>query len=370
MGGGYSARSAVRCERRDGSTSESGVSEKKATSSPSSLQPPLLRRLAVLHSLALFSEHRYDLAIDAFISLDITPSKVVSLYPQAISGKLYIEHSGHEELFGGRSQHKVAAAIEDEIMRKHEAEEEEKKRVEEEKKKAPTSPAKKGKAGAAVDDDDASSIRNGIGRLKGKASWIKDSSDVLEQIADRAASQFFLSMLTLPTPDLNLQQSRPNAKPSSMRSATPPRSTSSFATSPTVDKSTLKLSRLSCLPPDRLLQSLALEHPAPSCSSCPTSPSPISRRINSLAWLRSSIRRCSRPISPPSPSWLDRCAGSRTGVRSKRSRSCYSPPRFVPSLCPVALMLTSLPLEQKYRELLDLYNGKNMHEKAVKLLRQ
>lgn len=26
--------------------------------------------------------------------------------------------------------------------------------------------------------------------------------------------------------------------------------------------------------------------------------------------------------------------------------------------------------EQKYRELLDLYNGKNMHEKAVKLLRQ
>lgn len=26
--------------------------------------------------------------------------------------------------------------------------------------------------------------------------------------------------------------------------------------------------------------------------------------------------------------------------------------------------------EQKYAELLDLYNGKDMHEKAVKLLRQ
>lgn len=26
--------------------------------------------------------------------------------------------------------------------------------------------------------------------------------------------------------------------------------------------------------------------------------------------------------------------------------------------------------KQKYRELLDLYNGKNMHEKAIQLLRK
>lgn len=195
----------------------------------------------MLHSLALFSEHRYDLAIDAFISLDITPSKVVSLYPLPISGKLFIEHAGHEELFGGRPRHKVAAAIEDEIMRKHEAEEEEeKKRVEEEQKKAPASPAKKGKTVVAVDDDDAGSIMSGIGRLKGKASWLKESSDVLEQIADRAASESSFYASILHTTDRDVLQSTPNDKPSSMRGATPPRSTSSFATSPTVDKSTLK----------------------------------------------------------------------------------------------------------------------------------
>jgi hypothetical protein len=96
-------------------------------------------------------------------------------------------------------------------MRKHEAEEEEKKRVEEEKKKAPASPAKKGKAAAPVEDDDASSIRSGIGRLKGKASWIKDSSDVLEQIADRAASEIFLTSLPLATAHLSLQNSRRRA---------------------------------------------------------------------------------------------------------------------------------------------------------------
>ena len=62
--------------------------------------------------------------------------------------------------------------------------------TEEERKKLPASPAKKGKGSAAhVDDDDAGSIRIVAGRLKGKTSWLRDSSDVLEGIADRTASE-------------------------------------------------------------------------------------------------------------------------------------------------------------------------------------
>lgn len=42
---------------------------------------------------------------------------------------------------------------------------------------------------------------------------------------------------------------------------------------------------------------------------------------------------------------------------------------FLLRLHPLALLISAF-VEQKYRELLDLYNGKDMHEKAVKLLRQ
>lgn len=68
----------------------------------------MLRRLSQLHSLSLFRRHLYDYAIDAFILLDIAPSKVISLYPIKISGKLCLSAQGVEELFGGRSN--VAAA--------------------------------------------------------------------------------------------------------------------------------------------------------------------------------------------------------------------------------------------------------------------
>ncbi|ORY62729.1 hypothetical protein BCR35DRAFT_308965 [Leucosporidium creatinivorum] len=296
------------------------------------LPPPLLRRLAVLHSLALFTEHRYDLAIDAFISLDITPSKVVSLYPHAISGKLHIEHAGHEELFGGRPQHKVAAAIEDEIMRKHEAEEEEKKRIEEEKKKAPASPARKGKVAAAVDDDDASSIRSGIGRLKGKASWIKDSSDVLEQIADRAAIDAE-------------RQAKLDAK--------------RYATS--VDE------LIRYLTDRRQKYAQALATLLPSARPAPSSP----RARASGAEL---LELPDEPLTNLSPDQLARVAQVVDTALFKAYLATkpvmVGPLCRIDNWCEVEEVEELLLAAKKYQELLDLYNGKNMHEKAVKLLRQ
>lgn len=159
---------------------------------PRDSQPALARKLARLHSLALYNEHRYDLAVNAWIALDISPAKVISLYPIAISGKLHVEPAGHEERFGGRPQRKVEAAIEDELMRKHEYEQDELRKAEEAAalvKTAGGSSSSPAKRGSKLLDDDARSVRSVSGRLKGKTSWIKDPSDVLEGLADRAAGE-------------------------------------------------------------------------------------------------------------------------------------------------------------------------------------
>lgn len=169
-------------------------------------QPTLLRRLAILHSLSLFHENRYNLAIDAFISLDISPSKVISLFPVAISGKLHLDHVAHEEIFGGRAQEKVEAALEDEERRVEEERVEEVERERGERDVGSGSPVKKGRqsaiggAGGGGEDDDAASIRSGMtARLKGSRSWLKDPGDTLEGIAERATGMFSLSLPLSPS---------------------------------------------------------------------------------------------------------------------------------------------------------------------------
>jgi hypothetical protein len=66
--------------------------------------------LSHLHALSLFRKRSYDLAIDAFISLNIAPPKIVSLYPANISGKLALDENEIESQFGGRSTADVTLA--------------------------------------------------------------------------------------------------------------------------------------------------------------------------------------------------------------------------------------------------------------------
>lgn len=163
-------------------------------------QPPLLRRLAILHALSLFNDRRYDLAIDAFIALDLSPAKVVSLFPDRISGKLFLAPAAREEVFGGRPQHKALAAMEDAD-----------RAAAEEVKEAPASPVKGGK----VYDDDTASIASGrttASRITGSKSWLRDrenknegAGETLEAIAERAAGPSFRSFL------LHISDARPAA---------------------------------------------------------------------------------------------------------------------------------------------------------------
>jgi hypothetical protein len=54
-----------------------------------------------LYAVSLFKNGKYDDAIDIFIELDTNPSKVVSLYPESIAGRLSTLEKDWIGLFGG-----------------------------------------------------------------------------------------------------------------------------------------------------------------------------------------------------------------------------------------------------------------------------
>ncbi len=56
-----------------------------------------------LNAVAKFRRGEFDDAIDDFLSLEINPAKVVALFPESISGRLYIPAESWIPLFGGPS---------------------------------------------------------------------------------------------------------------------------------------------------------------------------------------------------------------------------------------------------------------------------
>ncbi|KLO10830.1 hypothetical protein SCHPADRAFT_906559 [Schizopora paradoxa] len=63
-------------------------------------------RLRGLNAVAKFKRSEYDAAIDDFLSLEINPSKVVALFPESISGRLFVPPDDWIPLFGGPSKPK------------------------------------------------------------------------------------------------------------------------------------------------------------------------------------------------------------------------------------------------------------------------
>jgi hypothetical protein len=48
-----------------------------------------------------FQAGEYDRALDLFVELNINPAKVISLYPEAVSGRLSVPQGQWIQLFGG-----------------------------------------------------------------------------------------------------------------------------------------------------------------------------------------------------------------------------------------------------------------------------
>ncbi|GAA5922564.1 hypothetical protein JCM1841_006202 [Sporobolomyces salmonicolor] len=309
-----------------------------------SLPRPMLRRLAIIHSLHLFKSCRYPLAIDAFISLNISPARVVALYPVPISGKLFLEPSAHEEIFDGRPRDKVVAAIVDqEAMGREEKEQKRAARDDVETSRAgtPSSPAKRGKgpsAATAADNDDAMSIRSVGSRLAAKRSWLRERdrdrepSATLDEIAEKAAAE-------------KERQAKLDAQ--------------------NYSRSVDELIRY--LTDRRQKYSQALAALLPSARPAPSTPRP---RASSAELLELP----NEPLTSLTPEQLARVA-QVVDTALFRSYLATKPVMVGPlcrieNWCEVEEVEELLLQAKKYRELLDLYNGKNMHEKAVKLLRQ
>jgi hypothetical protein len=50
----------------------------------------------------MFARGQYDEAVNNFLELETNPAKVVALYPEAVSGRLYVPGNEWISLFGGK----------------------------------------------------------------------------------------------------------------------------------------------------------------------------------------------------------------------------------------------------------------------------
>jgi len=64
-----------------------------------------------LGAVAAFSKEKWEPAVEEFIELDITPAKVISLYPaDTVSGPLHVAQDGWIQAFGGPAEGKLGPA--------------------------------------------------------------------------------------------------------------------------------------------------------------------------------------------------------------------------------------------------------------------
>jgi hypothetical protein len=80
---------------------------------PLTLPPPEERRTSLVKSLDAVSQFRageYDRALDLFVELNINPAKVISLYPETVSGRLSVPREQWIQLFGGPATRAVKEA--------------------------------------------------------------------------------------------------------------------------------------------------------------------------------------------------------------------------------------------------------------------
>ncbi|GAA5895940.1 Vam6p [Sporobolomyces salmoneus] len=297
-----------------------------------SLPPPLLRRLSTLHALHLFKFHRYALAVDAFIRLDLSPAKVVALYPETISGKLFVGENGKEGLFGGRKKVDVEK---EEAARVEREQEEQNEREDEVETNVSYSPAKRNLI--REEDEDKMSIRSVSSRLTGKRSWLRERE-----------------------PSTGLTAVEENAQKAEIdRERQAKLDQKNYSTS--IDE------LIRYLTDRRQKYSQALAALVPS-----SRPSPSMHRPSA-----SPEELLSLPNLPLTELSSDQLARTAQVVDTALFRSYLATkPIMIGPLCRIENWCEVEEVEElllqakKRRELLDLYNGKSMHTKAVQLLRQ
>ena len=271
----------------------------------------MLRKLGMLHALGLYRAGKFGLAVDAFIKMDVTPAKVVGLWAESISGKLVLEEGEKEEAFGGRRF--VKAKVEDQHEQENDDDDD--------------------------DDDDA-------------PPTIPPSAPGSHSPAKHGLAHNLLHSIHLP----HSSSSSPKPVPATSASEPDPKA---FARS--VDE------LIRYLTDRRQKYAQALAALAPATRPTPSQPRPRA----SAAEL---FELPDKPLAELKPDELVRVAQvvDTALFRSYLATKAVmvGPLCRIDNWCEVEEVEGLLLGKRKLRELLDLYNGKGMHDRAVKLLKQ
>jgi hypothetical protein len=66
-----------------------------------SLKDRRINLTKALEAVSKFRAGEFDSALDSFVKLNINPAKVISLYPESISGRLSVPRDQWTQMFGG-----------------------------------------------------------------------------------------------------------------------------------------------------------------------------------------------------------------------------------------------------------------------------
>ncbi|SCV73601.1 BQ2448_7527 [Microbotryum intermedium] len=281
----------------------------------------IVKRLKLLRSWELFNEGRFALAVDAFIRLEVSAVKVVGLYPEQIAGRLLRDDAEREEAFGGR--------------------------------------------------------RVDVARIEGEANAIEaetkpTSESVVKSTPSPSHHHFSLAA--------RLKESNIG---SSSHSATPSSPASTIRSS-SVDSARLEASSSSDEPKkkafnqsvDELVRFLTdrRQQINKALSLLPQSRRPLSSQLRSQATKEELDAIPDGPVAQLSVEHLARLAQVVDTALFKSYLATkpvmVGPLCRIENWCEIEEVEEALLEKKKYRELLDLYNGKNMHQMAVKLLRR
>ncbi|KDE07783.1 hypothetical protein MVLG_02051 [Microbotryum lychnidis-dioicae p1A1 Lamole] len=281
-----------------------------------------LKRLKLLRSWELFNEGRFGLAVDAFIKLEVSAVKVVGLYPERIAGRLVRNDAEKEEAFGGRKV-EDARAMEEAKPTEEEAE-------------------TKMLSGDAVDSSTTSSPSHHHFSLATRLREFTIGS----------------SSATPSSPNSTIRSS-------SVDSARLGTNSSEEAQQKAFNVSVDELIRFLTDRRQQINKALSL---------LPPSRRPLSSRLRPQVTKEQLDDIPDRPVAQLSIEHLARLAQVVDTALFKSYLATkpvmVGPLCRIDNWCEVEEVEEALLEKKKYRELLDLYNGKSTHQKAVKLLRR
>ncbi|SCZ95117.1 BZ3500_MvSof-1268-A1-R1_Chr11-3g03615 [Microbotryum saponariae] len=289
----------------------------ESASQPLSMET--VKRLKLLRSWELFNEGRFGLAVDAFIRLEVSAVKVVGLYPERLAGRLVRDDAEKEEAFGGRKAEDARAMQE-------------------------AKPA--------------------------EGAETKMLSDAVDSSTPSPSHHHFSLAARLRESTIGSSSATPSSPNSTIRSSSVDSARLGTNSS---DEAQQKAFNVSV---DELVRFLTdrRQQINKALSLLPPSRRPLSSRLRPQATKEQLDDIPDRPVAQLSIEQLARLAQVVDTALFKSYLATkpvmVGPLCRIDNWCEVEEVEEALLEKKKYRELLDLYNGKSTHQKAVKLLRR